>query len=173
MLVLGIGAFLIWRNRPPTWEPLTSYSVALASIVALFAGVTLMFGVHSHTPVGAGTTNPRAGVPESLANGQRLFEANCIMCHGRTGKGDGPSAASLPAPPPDLTQHVPYHNDGTLYLWITNGLPLESSEKRMPAFKSTLSDNDRWDIVNYLRHAFGSGRFTPVLPPAETPLPTG
>ena len=51
--------------------------------------------------------------------------------------------------PADLTLHaVPgVHTDGTLWNWITNGYP----GSVMPAFKSVLSDNDRWNLVNYIR----------------------
>ena len=173
MLVLGVGAFLIWRNRPPAWQGSTSASVALASIVALFAGTTLVFGVDVHQPVGSVTTNPRAGVPGSVENGQVLFETNCVTCHGRSGKGDGPLAVQITPPPPDLTQHIPFHNDGTIFIWITQGMPLDSDVKRMPSFEGSLSEDERWDLVNYLRYAWGSGQFTPVFPTDEpTPPPS-
>ena len=168
MIVLGIGAFLIWRNRPPAWSGSTSLSVAAAAIVALFAGTTLMFGVHGHSPIPIHEDDPKA-----IAHGRELFQANCVVCHGVEGRGDGPAASSLPAKPFDLTQHVPFHSDATLFGWITNGIPPDVAEKRMPAFKNLLSEKDRADIVVYLRHAFGSGEFTPVLPTQQaTPQPS-
>lgn len=36
--------------------------------------------------------------------GQALFMANCAVCHGETGRGDGPLAADLDLAPADLTQ---------------------------------------------------------------------
>lgn len=168
MIALGIGAFLIWRNRPPSWAGSTALSVAAASVVALFAGTTLLFGIHSHAKIPI-----PVGDPAAIARGQALFEANCVTCHGVEGRGDGGMAASLPVKPPDLTMHVPYHNDTTLYLWITEGLPLDASKKLMPSFKSLLSDKERADIVVYLRHAFGSGQFTPVLPTPQATPPAG
>ena len=35
--------------------------------------------------------------------GKDLFEFYCASCHGRDGKGNGPVAPALKAPPPDLT----------------------------------------------------------------------
>ncbi len=35
--------------------------------------------------------------------GQALFQANCALCHGVSGKGDGASGAGLSPPPADLT----------------------------------------------------------------------
>jgi mono/diheme cytochrome c family protein len=42
---------------------------------------------------------------------------------------------------------VPSLSDGALAYRIAVG----SAGTRMPAFASTLSENDRWDLVNYLR----------------------
>ena len=36
----------------------------------------------------------------AITHGARLFEANCVACHGPEGRGDGPAAKSLPVPPP-------------------------------------------------------------------------
>lgn len=42
--------------------------------------------------------------PHTSANsGKQMFEAYCATCHGKDGKGDGPVAAALKAPPADLT----------------------------------------------------------------------
>jgi mono/diheme cytochrome c family protein len=38
-----------------------------------------------------------------LAEGKKLFETRCFVCHGRDGKGDGPSATGLAEKPQDLT----------------------------------------------------------------------
>jgi mono/diheme cytochrome c family protein len=38
-----------------------------------------------------------------LTEGKRLFETRCFVCHGRDGKGDGPSATGLAEKPQDLT----------------------------------------------------------------------
>ena len=39
----------------------------------------------------------------SANSGKQMFEAYCAACHGKEGKGDGPVAAALKAPPADLT----------------------------------------------------------------------
>lgn len=39
----------------------------------------------------------------SQPDGQKLFETRCFVCHGRNGKGDGPSASGLAEKPQDLT----------------------------------------------------------------------
>lgn len=163
MIVLGLGALLIWRNRPPTWQRSTAASVALSSVVSLMAGTTLLFGVHVHNAPGV-RTNPVAATADSLAAGEAIYTRNCLSCHGVNGKGSDTAA--------DLTTHVPAHNDGTLFLWISEGIPLNEERKRMPAWKDLLSEADRWNVINYLREAFGSGQFEPVLPATATPAPS-
>ena len=37
-------------------------------------------------------------------NGADLYRTHCASCHGREGRGNGPVAASMRKPPPDLTQ---------------------------------------------------------------------
>lgn len=40
--------------------------------------------------------------PTSAASGQEMYKGYCAVCHGITGKGDGPAAPALKVPPPDL-----------------------------------------------------------------------
>jgi copper transport protein len=159
MVAFGVAIYLIYRNRPRTWQRSTGWSVAASAAVSLIAGATLLFGVHSHTKV----VSIKPATAESIQNGQQLFTTNCVVCHGANGRGNGGRGA-------DLTQHVPYHNDTRLWTWITQGIPLDSKTKRMPSFKNTLSADERWDVVNYLRSAFGDIG-TPVYPDTPTPAP--
>jgi mono/diheme cytochrome c family protein len=39
----------------------------------------------------------------SAASGKEMFMQYCAPCHGKEAKGDGPAAAALKTPPPDLT----------------------------------------------------------------------
>jgi mono/diheme cytochrome c family protein/uncharacterized membrane protein/peroxiredoxin len=83
----------------------------------------------------------------SLAAGLKHYEENCTPCHGVSGHGDGPLALSLPVKPADLSApHTALHTPGDLYWWITHGI-LASG---MPAFGDALTNDDRWDIINFL-----------------------
>ena len=158
MIAFGVGIYLIYRNRPQGWQRSTSWSVGLAAAVSLVAGAMLLFAVHTHERI----TEIKPATAESLQNGKVIFANNCMHCHGADGRGGNNRAA-------DLTQHVPYHNDVNLFIWVTEGLPLDSATKRMPSFRDTLSSDERQDVVNYLRSAFGDVG-TPVLPPdLQTP----
>ncbi|HKZ69694.1 MAG TPA: cytochrome c, partial [Anaerolineales bacterium] len=97
----------------------------------------------------AGLVNPIPPNEMSIAQGRILFETNCAPCHGETGLGDGPVGITLNPRPADLTQHaIPgVHPDGQLYLWISDGFP----GSVMPKFRTALSDDERWHLVNYMR----------------------
>jgi mono/diheme cytochrome c family protein len=171
MIALGVGAFLVWRNRPSQWQRSTSASVGLSSAFALAAGVVLLFGVDAHEATFQ-SDSPIPPTNQSLAMGEELFMTTCIACHGATGEGDGPAASGLPLRPPRLGDHVPYHSDGTIFLWISEGIPLKGEQKNMPSFKDVFSEEERWHLVNFLRAAFGSGEFEPVLPDAAAGRPS-
>jgi putative copper export protein/mono/diheme cytochrome c family protein/peroxiredoxin len=122
---------------------------AAASVVAivLAGGVGLRpFVVEAfptsfmHSPIRYGTL--------SVARGMPLYAANCVLCHGRYGYGDGPAAPSLPIKPADLTgEHLFHHGEGTLFWWISHGI----AGTPMPAFADKLRENERWDLLNFLR----------------------
>lgn len=91
--------------------------------------------------------NPIAATADSVARGRDLYLANCAACHGLTGNGDGLTAAHMLPGPGDLAASVPGRSDGALAYVIASGTVATG----MPAFSTTLSENDRWDLVNYLR----------------------
>ena len=93
--------------------------------------------------------NPIPATNELIALGQALYVQNCQLCHGADAKGDGPLAGTMNPAPADLTAHLApgVHPDGDIFGWISNGFPGSA----MPAFKDTLNEKQRWDLLNYLR----------------------
>ncbi len=110
--------------------------------------IVLLFSVEAAP--GRTLDNPVPRTAESVAVGATLFAANCASCHGEGGGGDGPLAGTLPQPPANFRVHVPFHPDGTLYTWITQGIVGTA----MQGFAVQLSDRERWDLVNFLRENF-------------------
>lgn len=148
---IGQVALAVNRVRVP---PLASTALLLAVVFGLALAADQLRD-RALSPEQASRGNPVDSSPASVDRGRILFSRNCIQCHGETGRGDGPIAASLPIPPANLYDHVPYHPDQFFYGIITNGL-----SGIMPAFASSLSEDDRWDIMNFLRDQFGQ-------PPAD------
>ena len=84
----------------------------------------------------------------SVANGATHFTANCVPCHGPQAKGNGVLAKTFKKPPVDLLTepHTLKHTAGDFFHWLTYGIP----DTGMPAFADKLSEEDRWDVVNFL-----------------------
>ncbi len=92
--------------------------------------------------------SPVAYTTQSIARGGRLYAESCAVCHGARGKGNGPAAATLKVPPADLTAaHVLAHSEGDTFWRLTAGMP----ETGMPGFAEILSEDERWDLVNWVR----------------------
>jgi len=116
------------------------------------------------------TTYRRPSVPYqavSVASGQTLYRAHCATCHGAGGRGDGPGGAGLPKPPADLTAaHAAQHTVGDMFWWLTHGIPAAG----MPPFGAVLSEEDRWDLINFIR-TLGAGErarpMTDLVPPGR------
>jgi len=91
--------------------------------------------------------NPLAGNLSAEKEGKKLFDTYCTTCHGENAKGDGPLAASLNVKPKDLTSKaVQKESDGALFWKISTG------KQPMIAWKYTLSEQQRWQLVDYIRH---------------------
>lgn len=89
--------------------------------------------------------NPFPKSAQSASRGRLLFQKYCTVCHGPEGHGDG--VAKLPEQPDDLAEiaRPPLFPDGVVGYRISNGVDL------MPAWKNSLSPNEIWDLVNYIR----------------------
>ncbi len=94
---------------------------------------------------GSELKNPVSSTSASIAKGKALFRAQCVACHGPEGLGNGPVAAGLKVPPADLKVPAGTIPDGVRYLAITNGRGV------MPPFQASLSETERWDMVNFLQ----------------------
>lgn len=92
-------------------------------------------------------TNPIKSSDESRGRGKKLFEANCAACHGLNGGGQGPSAQGITTFPRQLWawSKSDSSSDGYLYWFITNG------RNEMPPWGLVLSENERWDLINYIK----------------------
>ncbi len=102
-------------------------------------------------------TNPYEKNVENMVKGQKLFLTYCLPCHGAVGDGKGPIAEKWPAAIPALTTKIVRdYKDGHIYHIVTAGRGL------MGSYASQIQPNDRWLIINYIRHLQENSPVTPV-----------
>lgn len=94
--------------------------------------------------------NPLPTSPDTLADGKEAFGHYCVACHGMDGQNTGvPFVDHISPPIPSLASpEVQSYTDGQLKWILDNGI----WPSGMPGSKGTLSDDELWSIVVYLRH---------------------
>ncbi len=135
-----------FRGQPMYSVPVTGERVP-AYVVSHHGSMTWAPGVPGSTATidsMAGLPNPTPASARSLENGRKYYQINCEVCHGISGRGNGPALTyGMPAPSL-LTDITKGRTDGYIYGMIRNGRNL------MPTY-DRIEDMDRWDVVNYVR----------------------
>ena len=99
----------------------------------------------------------------NIENGKTVFKANCTICHGLTGDGDGPLSSKIdPAPAvlsdPKVTgnEHsTAYDNFQVISVGVANTL--------MMAWSEILPEDDLWDVTYYIRTFSNKNLALPVV----------
>jgi cbb3-type cytochrome c oxidase subunit III len=116
------------------------FSIATVSILALMALVLLR-----HRPALAQAGND--------ANGKKLFLTYCFLCHGTEGRGDGFAANNLQVRPRNLTNdaYMSKRTDEQLFEAISGGGAAFHGSIAMPYWRESLTKQQIWDLVAYIR----------------------
>jgi mono/diheme cytochrome c family protein len=91
--------------------------------------------------------NPVAANQEAIGAGMLLYMDHCQSCHGENGDGKGEKAEKLSVAPANFTDARAMSSvaDGELFWKITEG------RRPMPGFKDKLTNEERWQLVVYIR----------------------
>lgn len=107
-----------------------------------------------HEPTSTDHTSPTPPPSAQLPPGQRLYLANCAMCHGTTGRGDGPIAPHLPNPPRGLVsepwQTFPASTSDEVRAGIARVIQTGLIERGMPAVGAAWPQSDLNAVVDYV-----------------------
>jgi len=134
------------RTRKGAW------ATALLAGAGLLVAAGLVFAAAPDKdwpvpPSAAQTKNPVAATEANIAAGKAIFMDKCVKCHGEKGAGDGPMAMMYDPPPADLSEPKMMNSmpDGEIFYKIAEG------RAPMPSFKKLLTDEQRWQLVDYVR----------------------
>lgn len=168
-IVLGLLAYR-WQPGAATDGPAGAASAgfgrarALAGLAFISGLVFTISGIVNASGPAIAYINPTPDTVASVDRGALLYDASCARCHGAEYRGDGPDAGTTEVPPSSLISGLlAGHSDSDLYAWIRDGLP-----GGMPGSATSLTDAQRWDLVNFLRGINGQGP-SPDLVPAGSP----
>jgi mono/diheme cytochrome c family protein len=126
-----------------------SFAVMFGFGVAL-AGITVVSAQNpGGNPEAKKMKNPVASSAASIAAGKALYTRNCRFCHGDDAKGNG-QMAPKDTHPSDLTDAKwdRGDSDGEIFVVLRDGA---GPDFKMKGYKGRMSDNDMWNVVNYLR----------------------
>ncbi len=108
-------------------------------------------------------TNPSEYNLENIKKGKELYTRNCQSCHGDPGKNN--PLALLPLPVDIASERMHANSEGDLFYKITTGRGV------MPPFESTISENERWKLINFIMNFKPGGNQLLVdAPPVKVKL---
>lgn len=92
---------------------------------------------------------------ETRKEGERLYNINCLSCHGTPGKNN--YIALVPVPGDPATEKIQRNSDGEIFHKVAVG------RGQMPSFRSVLTTDEIWKVVSYLR-SFNRSYIQKVMP---------
>lgn len=149
LAVFGV-ALVIYVIRTVGVRSLNGATLVFVSLAIVGLGGYLVVNGQTNTTLAdiRLVVNPFPPTEGSIATGRELYMNQCQVCHGATGRGDGPAGLSLNPRPADFRVHMAAgHTDGELFNWVSNGVPGTA----MPAYADKLTPEERWHAINFIR----------------------
>lgn len=146
------------------------YSVISIFVILIAASQGFSAGQHmmharvpaDHIEEARALKSPIPSSEENISKGKAIYEGkgNCVNCHGKTGRGDGPGATNLNPPPRVFRSHGfwKHRTEGEIFWVIKHGSPGTA----MIPFGGLLTDIEIWTVLQYEqsfggRHGQGKG----------------
>lgn len=97
--------------------------------------------------------NALAGNADAIKAGEGLFKAQCVSCHGAEADGNSDAGKALTPPAGNLrAADLQAMSDGYWFWRVSKGgVGANISGSAMQAFETTLSEEQRWQVIAYLR----------------------
>ena len=137
----------------------TISALAIAILAAATPVSAQNASFHNAPADAAAKENPKTA-PADIDAGKDTYAQRCAACHGPTAKG----VANIPALATGPAQTA---KPGELFWYITKG----DLANGMPSWATTLTDDQRWQVVSYLKTLGGSGAAAPSATAAQAEAP--
>jgi mono/diheme cytochrome c family protein len=138
-------AYKAFAPNPATRDGLTLQNPVAGTIARGYQPFHYGPGEEEAARAGSELKNPYPPTGQILQDGKALFETYCLVCHGESGKGDGPIADKIPHPPSYMSDRLLQFQPGRIFHVITMGTT------KMPSYAAQLSASERWKVVAYVR----------------------
>lgn len=136
----------ILKYKPLTKSAFISISVIFFAVCLVLASFIPQQSEWKAPESAKNIKNPIPANAASIAAGKAVYIKECLECHGKKGLGNGPNSATLDKSPESFnTLKVKNQTDGELFWKIKEG------RKPMPSTKKSLTDDQRWQVLNYIR----------------------
>jgi mono/diheme cytochrome c family protein len=107
-----------------------------------------------------GAYNPLPKTPDVVSQGGAIYGERCAGCHDPAGMGHGDAGLALypsPALLADLVRMPQGVDEYLMWAISEGGAPFGT---KMPAFKGTLTQDQIWRVITYMRAGFPDARAT-------------
>lgn len=138
-------AYKAFAPNPATPDGLTLRPVVAGAVPRGYEPFHYGPGEEEAERAGRELHNPYPPTESNLKAGRYLFDTYCAICHGESGKGDGPIAAKIPPPPTYTSGRLMQYRAGRFFHVMTMGY------RKMPSYAAQLSASERWKIAAYIR----------------------
>jgi len=152
---------------------LLNFKNGSALIIVLLVLGQFLPGCKNNKPTAQGWTappeadqlfNPLINQMVAEQKGRELYVVYCRSCHGENGYGDGAAGNALGQKPANFhDEKMRKQRQGAIFWKISNGNGM------MPPFKESLSDEQRWQLVSYIRSLTNKAEAAVVPPRALRP----
>lgn len=107
--------------------------------------------------------SPFPFTPQFIREGEKLYTALCVSCHGSNGLGDGHPGRYKIDPANFHSKKVTEQKDGALFWKLSKG------RGNMPGYAAAFSEEKRWQLIAYIRQ-FGKQDLNAIVKKPVLPL---
>lgn len=130
-------------------------------IVALAASIAFVVAGSMAADQGEGGKGGKSAKPAearppadsvNIAAGAKTFASLCVLCHGASGKGDGPGSKGLNPKPRNFTDPTQFKSktDEELFKVIQRGGASAKLSAAMPPWGAVLKRDQIWQVIAYV-----------------------